>query len=172
MGNNIKNVGSYTIVTTQGVEKGIFWRSSIQEVTFTTEPLDMGLSAYNFITQNKNILKRFFQVLIGNKYIVKHAQEWEENDDGSWAGFSANIICFPIYFKRKFRKLRAYSSNRLDNIQSIVSCGYESKWESCSGHCKIERTKITLNNGRVIKSRCYGSYQNTYTHIVERVISK
>lgn len=170
MKSNIKNVGTYTIKTTEGVQRGLYFRSPIQKVEFSTDYEISTFSAYEYVDRIKSPIQRAFQILIGNRRIVSNVNKWEKDDDGSWAGFFANIVCCPVYFKRNYRKLNAYSNSSADNIQSIVSYGYEGQWENCAGACKIENTKILLKTGKVLKERCSEYFQYTYAHKVEEMI--
>ena len=80
-------------------------------------------------------------------------------------------MCCPIYFKREYRKLKALSVNE-DNIQSIVSYGYEGEYNDCAGNCVVEKTIIILKNGKRIKKKIRGSYKYTYERMVKEIIDE
>lgn len=171
------NYGNYMIVREDSVQHGIFFRNPIQKAFFDMYPygaVSDKFSACDFAYNiSKNPFYKLYQILIGNKNIVKNINKWiNECDD--FTGFDANILCSPIYFKRKYRKLRAYpNSNNFfknDIIRSIESYGFESEWESCQGACKIERTKFKLINGKTIHINKKNYYHFTFTHVIKEII--
>ena len=167
MKNSIINYKRYVITVEEGVEKGIFFRSPIQNVFFDAYYPDAPISAYTFIKNIKNPIRRLYEIIIGNKHAVDNVTEWE--NECNWGGFDGNIICLPIYFKRTYRKLTAYSCND-ENIESIESYGYESEFDYCAGHCAVEYTTIRLRTGKTIRIKRRESFHFTYSHIVEKII--
>lgn len=167
MENRITNHKEYVITTEEGTEKGLFFRSPLQKVTFDGYYDNPKFSAWKYLKDIQNPIRRMYEILIGNGNIVKHIKEWSEDID--WCGFNGNILCLPIYFKRKYRKLRAIS-NGDNNIQEIISYGFESPFEICAGACAIENTTVLLKNGKRIKMRRKKYYHFTYSHIVKEVI--
>lgn len=169
MKNRVVNYKNYVISTEEGTEKGIFFRCPLQNVSFDGYVEDPLFSMWKYLEAIKNPVRRFYEILIGNGEIVKNLAEWVEDYD--FAGFSANIICFPIYFKRGYRKLHAISCDD-DNIKEITSYGYESEFETCSGYCAMEKTIIRLKNGKKIKIKRGEQYHFTYEYIVKEILDK
>lgn len=145
MDNRVVNYKGYIINTEEGTEKGLFFRSPIQKVRFDAYYDRPKMSAWKYLHDIKNPLRRIFEILIGNGIIVKNIKEWSKESD--WGGFTGNILCCPIYFKREYRRLNAVSSGS-DDIQKINSYGYESEFETCSGNCNMEKTVIKMKNGK------------------------
>lgn len=168
MKNQITNYKDYTIITEEGTQKGIFFRNPLQKVSFDAYYDEPKLSAWKYLHDIKNPIRRMYEILIGNRNIVKNIQKWSENYD--WGGFTGNILCFPIYFHREYCKLTAVSCSKDANIQEIHSYGYESEFESCAGGCDVEKTKVKLRNGKRIRIVRKGNYYFTYAHIAKKVI--
>lgn len=168
MKTRIENHKSYVIETEEGEEKGIFFRSPIQKVSFDAYHDTPMFSPWKYKVSIQNPIRRFYEILIGNGNIVKNINKWIEMCD--FGGFDGNILTFPIYFKRKYRKLRAVSTCSDDNIYEIKSYGFESPYEICSGACDTEKTIVKLKNGKRIKIKRHQYYNYTYSHIIERVI--
>lgn len=167
MKNRVINYKGYVISTEEGTERGIFFRNPLQKVEFDAYCDEPILSAWKYLDDIKNPIRRIYEILIGNSEVVRNVNKWSK--DMNWAGFSANIICFPIYFKREYRKLRAVSGNKT-NIQEIVSYGYESEFNMCGGHCDVEYTTMKLRNGKVMKFKRNEQYHFTYEHKVKEII--
>ena len=167
MKNRVVNYKGYVISTEEGIEKGIFFRNPLQKVEFDAYCDEPILSAWKYLDDIKNPIRRIYEIVIGNKNIVHNITKWSK--DMNWAGFTANIICFPIYFKREYRKLRAISSNK-NNIKEIVSYGYESEFNMCGGNCDVEYTTIKLRNGKVMKFKRNEQYHFTYEYKVKEII--
>lgn len=166
---NFDQYDDYAILTEEGVENGVFFRSPLQKVCFNVHYHDGSLfSAYHYIRAIRNPIRRFFEILIGNGAVVRNAKSWIE-DEGA-AVFRANILCCPIYFSRKYRKLHAYSSNPNDNIADISSYGYESQFNDCAGGCHIEKTVFTMKDGAKLAVTKETAYHFTYVHVIEGVI--
>ena len=166
MTNRVINYKEYVISAEEGEENGIFFRTPLQKVFFDAyygEPI----SAWKYLNDIKNPIRRLYEILIGNGDIVKNIQKWSANIN--WGGFDGHIICSPIYFKRKYRKLTAHSCTN-NNISKIKSYGYEGKFNAVAGACHVEKTVIHLSNGKTIKLKRKGKYYFTYTHIVEEII--
>ena len=164
---------NFVIDTETGIERGLFFRKPIQKVTFDAtfdvfydEP---SLNAWKYADDIKRPIRRLYEVILGNSSIINNIEKWKE--DINWGGFSANILCCPIYFKREYRKLKALSVNE-DNIQSIVSYGYEGEYNDCAGNCVVEKTIIILKNGKRIKKKIRGSYKYTYERMVKEIIDE
>lgn len=168
MKTTLSNHKSYVIETEEGIENGIFFRSPIQKVDFDAYYGNMRFSAYKYMKQIQNPIRKLYEILIGNGNIVRNINKWNESMD--FGGFIGNILCIPIYFERKYRKLKAISTNNTDNIQEIRSYGFESEFNECGGACKIEKTVVTLNNGKKLKLTSKDYYHYTYAHIIEKVI--
>lgn len=167
MENRVVNYKGYVISTEEGTEKGVFFRNPLQKVSFDAHYDDLILSAWKYIKDIENPIRRLYEILIGNGNIVRNIKEWSKNCD--WGGCNANILCFPIYFKREYRKLVAYSCES-GNIQKIVSYGYESKFNMCAGKCDMEKTVIHLKNRKPIRIKLKEQYHFTYEHIIKEII--
>lgn len=168
---NVANYKDYTIMTINTTEKGIFFRSPIQAIDKDTYAEDEFYSAWAYREQLKaSKFKRFYEKLIGNKKVVDNIEKWSESMD--WGGCRVNILASPIYFKRKMRKLIAICTNPDCNIQKIESYGYESQWNYCGGACVVEKTIITLKNGKKMRVTRNDYYHFTYEHIIEEIIGK
>jgi len=166
----VKNYKNFVIKVEEGIEKGLFFRSPVQKVDFGTWDEDQ-FNAYTYLSKIKNPLFRFKEILKGNRNIIANIERWAENDDdGSWAGFKANVLCFPVYFSRAFRRLEAISQLPDTNIQEIKSYGYESQYNKCGGSCAIEKTVFKLKNGKRINVNVSESFKYTYKHKVEEII--
>ena len=130
------------------------------------------LSAYEFANRVvKSNLYAFYQTLIGNCKILKQLPDMVDKVD--WAGFRANKLCFPIYFSRNCRSLKCLLNDPdeiKNNILSVSSYGFEDQWETVSGGCKVEKTKIKLKSGKVIRHKKFYSYHYTFAHIIEDFI--
>ena len=171
MGNRVVNYKNYTISTEEGCKRGIFFRNPLQKVDFIVmygNEANDRVSAYKYSNDIKNPIRRLYEILIGNGNIVKNIYKWSESID--FAGFSANILCFPIYLKREYRKLTAHSCGD-DNIKTIESYGYEKEFNICSGACHIEKTRIHLKNRKKIKIKRKKYYHFTYEHIIKEIIN-
>jgi len=166
---NVKNYKSYVIHTEDGVHAGLFFRNPIQKIDFDAYgEAEEKCNAWSYLNKiNNNPLKRLLEIIIGNKDIINHINEW--SNDCDWGGFSANIIVSPVYFKRSFRKLEAYAQEN-ENIKSIKSYGFEKPYNFCGGSCDYEHTVIKLRNGKTIRIVKRDSYNYTYAHIVEKII--
>ena len=150
----------YIIHTKAGMEKGIFFRNPIQKVLFDSYSDNPLFSAWNYLTKTNSIVFRVLQSLLGNNEILKTIGI--DSKDFDWGGFRANIICFPIYFKRNARALNATARNIDSVIQEISSHGYESEFENCAGACAVEKTIFITKTGYSFRETNYGSYQYTY----------
>ena len=169
--NVVKNYKKFVIKSEEGIEKGLFFRNPIQKVGFGTWDEDQ-FNAYTYLSKIKNPLFRFKEILKGNRNIIINIERWAENDDdGSWAGFRANVLCLPVYFSRVFRSLEAISQSSDTNIQEIRSYGYESQFNKCGGSCVIEKTLFKLKNGKNIKVSKPESFKYTYGHTIEDIIN-
>lgn len=167
MENRIVNYEAYTIITEEGTERGIFFRKPIQKVDFGVW-CDNPYSAWEYKDKIKNPVRRIYEMLLGNKKIIDNIEEWSKQDD--WAGFSKNILCFPVYFKREYRKLKAISNNDTDNITEINSYGYESEFNHCSGCCVLEKTNVKLKSSKILRIKRKEHYYYTYEHVIKDVI--
>lgn len=158
----------YIITVIDGIEKGIFFRSPIQSVHF--DAIGWGdelFNAQSYQRAIKNPLRRAYEFIIGNGKILENIEEWAKDD--RWGGFYGNILCFPIYFKRKYCKLEAKALDGGD-IKKVVSYGYESEFNVCAGNCHKETTTITLKNGEQVKIKRKGVYKFTYLHVIKDII--
>lgn len=161
---------NHVITSEEGIQRGIFFRNPIQKVSFDAYyDVQPAVSAWVYKEKIKNPIRRLYEILIGNGNIVRNIEEWAMSCD--WAGFNANKLMSPIYFKREYRKLTSISSSSDDVIQKVVSYGYEGPYNYCSGACHIERTRITLKNGRRIRLKNKDKYYYTYIHIIENIIT-
>lgn len=130
---------------------------------------DSKFDCYKYMKALKNPFRRVFEILLGNKRVVDHCGEW--SDQIEFAGFRANILCLPVYFERECRKLTAIQVSGLStSIKSIESWGYEGEFNDVSGRCDLEKTVITLNNGKKLKFRKHGQYNFTYLHIIQEIL--
>lgn len=170
---SVENYEDYVISTSEEVEIGLFFRNPLQKIQFYadidyfTDAPDK-VSAWIYLYSLQNPIKKLYEILIGNKDIVKNIDNWSKNYD--WAGFSANILCSPIYFKRKCRRLIAISCNDSKNIKEIHSYGYEGPYNMCAGACQKEKTIVTLKNGKDFKINVKDKYKFTYIDSVEKLI--
>lgn len=161
---------NHVISTEEGTEFGVFFRSPIQKVSYDAYYCNVdATNAWLYKDKLKNPVRRLYEILIGNGNIVKNIEEWSKSLD--WGGFTANKLMLPIYFKREYRYLKSVSSSTHDVIQRVVSYGYEGPYNMCSGACHIERTRITLRNGKKVRVKRKDAYYYTFRHIVERMIS-
>lgn len=165
---DISLYNDYAIFTEEGEKKGIFFRSPIQKIDFVAYSDNAVYSAWTYLYNLKNPVRKFFEILKGNSYIIKHIEEW--SNELNWGGFEANILCFPIYFKRTYRKLHAIGSNPNNDIQEITSYGYESQYEVCAGDCVKETTYVKLKGGKTKKVVTKEKYHFTYKHIIEKIL--
>ena len=166
--NEVRNYKHFVINTEEGVERGVFFRNPIQKITFDIWAEKRLFNANYYLRKVKNPFFRFFEKMKGNSNIINNIEKWSENDE--WTGFLANILCFPIYFERGYRKLTAKSASNDTNIQSIKSYGYESPYNTCNGNCVVEKTVIILKNGKKIKTETPGNYNFTYRFKVKKII--
>ena len=167
MKNSVINYKGFVISTEEGEEKGIFFRNPLQKADFDAYYDRPIFSAWKYLNDIKNPIRRLYEILIGNGNIVKNIKSWSE--DMNWGGFNGNILCFPIYFKREYRKLTAHCCAS-GNIAKIESYGYESEFNSCGGDCHIEKTVIHLSNGKSIRIKRKEQYHFTYEYIVKEII--
>ena len=167
MKTRIVNYKGYVIRSEEGEEKGLFWRNPLQKVVYDAYYPEAMFSAWGYLDKIKKPLYRFFQIVLGNKEVLKNIEEWSKSCD--WGGFNANILCSPIYFKRNYRKLTAISCEN-SHIVEIHSYGYESEFNDCSGACSKEHTVFILSNGKKMKSNATELYNFTYEHIVKELI--
>jgi len=166
--NEVRNYKHFVINTEEGVERGVFFRNPIQKITFDIWAEKRLFNANYYLRKVKNPFFRFFEKMKGYSYIINNIEKWSENDD--WAGFLANILCFPVYFERRYRKLTAESTSEDTNIQSIQSYGYESQYNTCNGNCILEKTIFKLKNNKKIKIKTYENYNFTYRFKIQRII--
>lgn len=168
---NVTNYKDYVITTSDNMVKGIFFRSPIQPIDKDTYAEDEFHSAWVYLNKLKeNRFRRFWEKLLGNKKVVNNIEKWSESMD--WGGCRVNILASPIYFYRQQRKLEAICTNPDCNIQKIESYGYESQWNYCGGACVVEKTVITLKNGKKMHITRNDYYHFTYEHIIEKIIEK
>lgn len=166
---DIETFKGFSIITEEGIQYGIFFRSPIQKVEFDAYYADIPeTSAYIFQKKIKNPIRRAYEILIGNYEPVKNISKWLDVED--FAGFVGNKLMSPIYFKRNYRRLIATNEKSNNAINKVESYGYEGPYNRCSGACHIERTKITLRNGTIMKKVTKKQYHYTYEHIVEGMI--
>lgn len=175
----MKTYKNFVIDDVEGTQKGIFFRNPIQKVFYDADYHMVGvpdrISAWYFYNKSKATSKNFFfklyHILIGNKRFLKDVPEWaDSDDDGTWAGFTANIFVSPIYFQREYRRLKATAQDKTENIQSVESYGYEGPYNHCSGACHIERTVIRTKRGERIRKCHTKSYHWTYFHKIKELV--
>lgn len=171
METRVINYKGYVIMSEQGERRGIFFRKPLQKVSFGAGYLEYcRFSAYDYADKIKyNPLRRLYERLIGNGWIVKNIHFWLNQDELDFNGFEGNILCSPIYFKREYRKLTAYSCAD-NNIGQIRSRGYENEFDECAGNCEVEKTKIILKSGKSYKFKRTDEFHFTYEHIIKRII--
>ena len=167
MENRIVDYKGFVITTEEGTEKGIFFRSPLQQVHFDAYGHNAMFPAYKYAQDIQNPIRRLYEILIGNGDIVKNIDSWLQELD--FGGCTGNILCFPIYFKREYRKLTAYSCDS-SNIKEIKSYGYESEFCECAGECYSEKTVIRLKTGKNIKIKRKDTFYFTYIHIIKDII--
>lgn len=160
---------NYIIKTEEGIEKGIFFRSPIQKafIDFYYNHEYNEKYTKDYFDKIKNPIRRIYEILIGNKDIIKNIDKMINNID--IMGCDVNVLCSPIYFKREYRKLVAEPVD-YDGIMSITSYGYESEFTYCAGDCVVEKTKIKLKNGKTLKIKTRDQYHYTYAHIIKDII--
>lgn len=156
--------------TEEGIERGIFFRNPIQRIDFSAD-MDISedwnkIDAYAYIDKLKNPFKAFVEILIGNKHVVDHVKEWA--DDWNFAGFSANVVLSPIYFKRNYRELRMDATSKDAPVQRVRSYGFEKPYNFCGGACSVEKTKVWIGETRIPQSmKANEQYNYTYMHIIK-----
>lgn len=166
---DIEAFKGFSIIAEEGVHYGIFFRNPIQKVEFDAYYCDIPqTSAYVFCNKIQNPIRRLYEILIGNGNAVKNIGTWLDQLD--FGGFKGNKLMSPIYFKRRYRKLIATKEKYDNAIHKIESYGYDAPYNSCSGACHIERTRITLRNKKVMKRVTTGRYHYTYNHIIKDMI--
>ena len=164
-----ENKNGYHFITEEFEKTGIFFQPVIQPIEHTTglyDPEGYPFSAYDFADNcKKSKLYRMIQIILGNKKQVDSIEEYINDFD--FAGVVLNTIVPPIYFKRTYRKLTAIAKDPAAEIEKIISVGYESPYNNCSGSCFKERTTIKTKHGtrRLTKKE---SFHYTYKHVVER----
>lgn len=167
----VTNHNDYTIITRDYKEYGIFFRSPIQKVYYDTYS-DSPLSAYRFANRVvKSTIYALYQTLIGNGKVLKQLPDMVDRVD--WAGFEANKLCFPIYFSRNCRSLKCILNDpkgMKNNILNISSYGFQDQWETTSGGCKVEKTRIKLKSGETIRRKRFNSYYYTFAHVIKELI--
>lgn len=166
------NTESYESIHMEGTEKGIFLRNPLKKISFQDGfdwEDDSAQNVYTYARKIKNPVRRMYEICIGNGTIVKELNEWMNDYD--FAGFTGNILCSPIYFKRKFRQLHL-KSNTDSLVKEIVSKGYENEFELCSGGCEKEKTQIKFRDKKKSSFITKDSYCYTYSHICEELIKK
>ena len=167
----VVNEHGFVFETTETEHKGIFFRSPIQMIDFENDYFsDNPRSAGELNHKLKNnALYRWFNILMGNKNIVKNLNKWIDEMD--FAGVNKRCLVLPIYFKRLERSLKATNvSNSESDINEVISKGFESPYEIVAGCCKIERTKFTYKNGKSSKVNHKEQYHYTYQHVIEEEI--
>lgn len=180
---NVTGYKDFSIYYKSYNRHGIFFRSPIQLAHFSIGYPYLSkrkeFSVWDYAEKIKNPFRRFFEILIGNKNIVDNLPTWIEeydsgknDENGEWVGFSANILCSPIYFYRQERMLEAVNVNpeSTNRIISIKSHGYESEFNQVTGNCVVEVTKIEWRSGKKDKTKKWNSYKYTYPHIIEDLI--
>lgn len=151
----------YLIIQEEGIEKGIFFRKPVQEAYYSTDdPHAYRFSAWKYLKDIKNPIRRFYEIIIGNLHILRNINDLE--NDISWYGFYANILCFPIYFKRAYIKSTAISTGD-DSIHSIEAHAYT------EGFSDKEKTVIRLNTGEQI-TQYRDSFYYIYSYNMKRLI--
>lgn len=167
METKILNYKDYVISTKQGFKSGIFFRSPLQKID--REFMAWSEDDISYFNSLDNKFIRIIETIIGNGKIIKNMKDMIDND---YCGAVFNKLCSPIYFKRQCRELTAISQNDDNNIKEIVSCGYESEFETCSGGCVVEKTKFRLKNGKTITYKLKNAYNYTYEHIVKEILDE
>lgn len=161
---------SYESIEMRGTEKGIFLRQPLKKIEFQEMwDSESKQDIYTYSKKIQNPVRRLYEICIGNGTIVKELNEWMKDCD--FAGFTGNIICCPIYFKREFRELHL-KSNTDSMIKEIISKGYENEFELCSGGCEKEKTLIKFTNKRQSRFTTKEHYHYTYSHICEELLKK
>ena len=164
----------YLMVCEEGTEVGIFFRSPIQVATFmdyiTLE--GSGFDIGRYINEIKNPIRRVFETLLGNKDVVNTLL----HDDDIADVYKINVLCSPLYFRRRYRKLEcnARTDSCKGTIGSIRSYGYDTKFEAwCAGVTHSEKTHIRFKHNLVKKTKIRikkKSYRYTYKHVIEDVM--
>lgn len=167
MENEVINYKGYVISTEEDTKRGIFFRNPLQKVDFVAFDGDGRFSPYEYKVAIKNPLRRIYEILLGNGNVVKNIEQWYKSCD--FAGFTANILCSPIHFKRKYRKLKAVCIGD-DNIQKINVYGYEGEYNICGGCCDKEKTSLKFKTGKTMKLKRTGTYHFIYPFVIENII--
>ena len=153
------------------VQKGLFFRNPIQKIFFDACGYSDSQSAQRYAKKVKNPIRRIYEILIGNGKIIKNIDSYF--DDIEFGGFDANIICPPIYFKRKYRKLHAINTDNTCNIKEIKAFGYENPFNFFHGKCEKEVTTIITSNNKKMKLKeRKGEYKFTYAYEIKNLIDK
>lgn len=167
----ITNHKDYTITTSDILKKGIFFRNPVQPITKDTYAEDEFYSAWAYLNKLRGSkVFRIVNILLGNKRVVDNIEEWSKHDN--WGGCTVNILASPIYFSRQERTLTAICLNPDCNIQKIESHGYESQYNIINGNCDIEKTTITLKNGKKLHMTRHDTYHFTYEYTISNGIDK
>lgn len=139
-------------ITSEGKEKGIFFRFPIQMVM------------YNWYDEGVYFPTWFNWIL--NIFRIGKAKEFMKLDNA--AGFRFYEFASPIYFSRDYRTLEYLSSDL-----KISSYGYGKYKDSDS--CLVEYTKMTftINGEKIVKKTVSrGKYNFCYQHKVESFIKR
>lgn len=153
-----------------GVQHGIFFRNPLQKIYHDASYANEKVNAWTYVRRLSRFpFMRAYERLIGNKVIVDNIYDW--TDDSDFAGFYANRLMFPIYFKRHFRSLISTSATD-PNIETVISYGYERPYNICSGDCDKEITTFIYRDGHRDRVVRRDSYYYTYEHVIEREVLK
>lgn len=162
-------VNNYIVYTSEGTEYGVFFRSPIQKVMFSDMCNEDKFNCWTYINKLESRWFRLRQKLLGNGDIVNSVKDHANSYD--FAGFNANILTSPVYFKRNFRKASVESSDSNTPILKIKSEGFETPYNVVSGRCEKETTIFTFWSGKKQKETRRGQYYNTYFHILRDLLT-
>lgn len=168
------NDKTYKIIREEGVIKGIFFRSPIQEILLYVYQFDIYMPpycyAYKYLDDCNNWFFRIFQKLIGNSKAIKTLKE--SINDLDFGGVYINKIVSPIYFETRYMELNLYSLDEKMPVKHINSFGYENPFDMVQGHCVKEWTKTEYSDGEIGKSKVKGEYRNCYVHEIEEFLGE
>jgi hypothetical protein len=156
------------IISEEGKEYGLFFRSPIQKVMASYDPYYMGegdVNAFEIKAKyDTNRLYRFWQNLLGNKHAFK--MFGHEADDIDVIGRKIKVLTSPIYLSRPYRRTKAIGSGSCA-FKKVVSYGFEGYKNNVSGSCDTEKTRIVFKDGTRTTVVKHNDYYYTYKHVIE-----
>lgn len=155
----------YCIIVNSGIETGIFFRPMVRKMMYTTSPeintlkckeRDNDLVRY-ILRSKRSILFRLYNRLIGNGWYIskimkkdnyerinqnEYVEDYQHEDQ--WL----NVLCLPVYFRRRYKRLMCTSLSKDDNVQYIFATSYSDEYMAENTVVK-EVTSIKFANGDI-----------------------